>query len=129
MSEEENPLNPILALTHSISDTGIYTYYLTTSVPYHCINKEPIAVITDPDSVEPIFIREGLPVNPNEFNMVITYQVITCINQPNKVTKEIIDNPQGNEGAILVLIQPRQPVIDGFKGPEASGRAIIRFQR
>ena len=131
MSEEENPLNPILALTNSISDTGIYTYYLTTRVPDQCIDKNSEEVITDPDILTEIASTMGYTIDPTEVNMVVTYAAISCAD-PSGVqenTTNITANPQGKKGSIIVLIAPESTSIMAEHGPETSGKAIIRFDK
>jgi|GEM_PF-6989047 len=131
MSEEENPLNPILDLTHSISDGGIYTYYLTTQVPDLCIDIDSKEVISDPDVLGEIALLAGYTLVPGEVNIAVTYSVISCAN-PSAVrtnTTDITTNPEGKKGLIIVLIAPESTSIMAEHGPEPDGRAIIRFEK
>ncbi len=129
MSEEENPLNPILALTHLISDTGIYTYYLSTQVPGMCIDLGSEEVISDPDVVEEIALLAGYTLVPGEVNMAVTYSAISCAHPSAVLENETIItiNPDGKKGSIIVIIasDPASLIVDNE--PQTSGKAIIQF--
>lgn len=128
---EENPLNPILTLTHSISDTGVYTYLLTTQVPSLCIDSHTKEVISDPDLVNEIALLTDYTLVPDEVYMAVTYSEISCVN-PSAVSKnemEITINPGGKKGSIIVLIFPKDHRRIGLISPQASGKAIIQFQK
>ena len=129
MSEEENSLNPILDLTFSISDGGSYTYYLTTSVPDHCVDIESKQVISDPDVIAEIASLAGYILEPGEVNMAVTYTAISCgksfAARDNMTT--ITVNSEGKKGSIMVIVAPESTSITA--GPETSGKAIIKFEK
>jgi len=131
MIEEEYYLNPVLNLTFSVNDAGIYTYYLTTSVPNLFIGERPKEVISEPSVVEKIALETGNVIDLNEVNIAVEYAA--TLSGVQKSTINITDNPKGEKGLIIVLVAPvnssnGDPGILNA-GPEASGRTIIRFEK
>ena len=128
IQETNNPLDPVLDLTYEVRG-GIYTYYLTITVPGYCLDGESQQLITDPVTVVELAALAEFSIKEGEVNDVVSLDAVeyneSCDNPAVMVT--ISNNPDGKPGSIVVLISP--PAVLPGHSPQSDGKAIIRFEK
>ncbi|WP_341902813.1 hypothetical protein [Fluviicola taffensis] len=114
-----------LSITSSVHD-GVYTYTLVTEVINKCLNTGMEFVSTEPRELELFNLCDE--INSNELNVLVQLEAAPCENNGSVRTKTTIltNNPTGEEGFVIVFVS--FPASWG-RGPEASGKAIIRFDK
>ncbi|MDH4471504.1 MAG: hypothetical protein QE487_02795 [Fluviicola sp.] len=115
-----------LTITSSVEE-GVYTYTLVTEVLNKCLNAGVELVSIDPRELE--LFNSCDEINASELNVLVKLEAASCENDESVRTKTTIltNNPTGEDGSVIVMVS--FPATEGWKGPEASGKAIIRFDK
>lgn len=115
-----------LSITSSVDD-GVYTYALVTEVTNKCLDAGVELVSIEPRELE--LFNSCDEINPRELNVLVKLEAASCQNDESVRTKTTIltNNPTGENGSVIVMVA--FPATEGWKGPEASGKTIIRFDK